>query len=641
MFEDKNRIDKLQKKLYSRNYENPDSTERSGFEDNQKDIPKNWNAEDGQKLEELLQRQREEHEEGVLFKKILIGAIVFFVLALGVAGFMFFGSSSRISSGNIDIQVGAPTSIAGGEELSMEIIIKNRNATSLEGVNLQIEYPEGSRVAGNVTEELLRQRESVGSIPAGGEVRKTVKGVLFGEKDSIKEINIILEYRLTGSSALFFKEKKYEVAIKSSPVIMTVSYPNEVTSGQEVEFVFSISSNTTETLRNVLVRAEYPFGFSFTSSDPQPAEGDYVWRIGDLSPSDRRTIKVRGTLQGQNEEERTFRFGIGLEGQVPNIIAPEFATLSESIIIKKPFLDLAISLAGNSTQEYVSRLGERVQVNVVWTNNLTAPVLNAKLEARISGQAFDRSSVSILGTGFYRSSDNTIIWQSPASPEFGRIEPGQKGVSSFSFTSLPSLPSSLFNQEINVEFFMTGEQVLEGGRPQTISSSAVRKVKLGSNLSLAGRIVRSIGPFENSGPIPPRADTPTTYTVVWSASNSLNDVQNARVEAVLPSYVSWVELTSPSSERITFNPTTRQVVWAIGDIKAGTGIGTAPREVSFQISLTPSLNQVGTSPTLVQEMRITGTDTFTNRNLDSTRPAMTTRINTDPSFKQGDEIVGN
>ncbi len=641
MFEDKNRIDKLQKKLYSRSYENPDSTERSDFEDSEDSVPQDWGTADGPKLEELLQRQREEHEEGVLFKKILVGAVLFFIVALGVAGFMFFGSSSRISSGNIDIQVGAPTSVAGGEELVMDIIIKNRNATDLEGVNIQIEYPEGSRVAGNLTEELLRQRESVGQIPAGGEVRKTVKGVLFGEKDSIKEINIVLEYRLTGSSALFFKEKKYEVAIKSAPVIMTVSYPNEITSGQEVEFVFLITSNTTETLRNVLVRAEYPFGFSFVSSDPSPAEGDYVWRIGDLSPSDRRTIKVRGTLQGQNEEERTFRFGVGIEGQVPNVIAPEFVSLSESIVIKKPFLDLAISLAGSSSQEYVSRLGERVQVNVVWTNNLTAPVLNARLEAKISGASFDRSSVSTLGSGFYRSSDNTVIWQSPASSEFGRIEPGQKGVSSFSLSSLPSLPSGLFNQEINIEFFMTGEQVLEGGRPQTISSSAIRKIKLASNLSLAGRIVRSIGPFENSGPMPPRADAPTTYTVIWSVSNSLNDVQNARVEAVIPPYVSWVELTSPSSERITFNPTTRQVVWTIGDVKAGTGISSAPREVAFQISLTPSLNQVGTTPTLVQEMRITGADNFTGRTLDSTRPAMTTRINTDPSFRVGDDIVGN
>lgn len=641
MFEDKNRIDKLQKKLYSRNYENPDSTERTGFEVNQEDIRRDWSAEEGPQLQELLARQREEHKEGVIFKKILIGAVLFFIVALAVAGFMFFGDSSRISSGNIDIQVGAPTSVAGGEELSMDIIIKNRNATSLEGVNLQIEYPDGSRVAGNITEELLRQRETVGSIPAGGEVKKTVKGVLFGEKDSIKEINIVLEYRLTGSSALFFKEKKYEIAIRSAPLIMTVSYPNEVTSGQEVEFVFSISSNTTETLKNVLVRAEYPFGFSFTSSDPDPAEGDYLWRIGDLSASERREIKVRGTLQGQNEEERTFRFGIGIEGQTPNVIAPEFVNLSESIVIKKPFLDLAISLAGGSSQEYVARLGERVQVNVVWTNNLTSPILNAKLEAKISGQAFDRSSVLALGSGFFRSSDNTIVWQAPASSEFSRIEPGQKGVSSFSLSSLPSLQAGLFNQEINIEFSMAGEQVLEGSRPQVISSSALRKIKLSSNLSLSGRIVRSIGPFENSGPIPPRADIPTTYTVVWSASNSLNNVQNARVEAILPPYISWVELTSPSSERITFNPTTRQVVWAIGDINAGTGLNSSPREVAFQISFTPSLNQVGTPPTLIQEMRITGTDTFTGRTLDSTRPAMTTRINSDPSYRSGDELVGN
>ena len=57
--------------------------------------------------------------------------------------------------------------------------------------------------------------------------------------------------------------------------------------------------------------------------------------------------------------------------------------------------------------------------------------------------------------------------------------------------------------------------------------------------------VRSIGPFENMGPIPPKADNETTYTIIFSLSSPFNDINSVEVTGSLPSYIAWKNLTSP------------------------------------------------------------------------------------------------
>src|SRR5690606_19357314 len=117
-------------------------------------------------------------------------------------------------------------------------------SANLEDATLLLEYPEGTRVAGDLATELSRHRESLGGIGAQSEARKTVKAVLFGEKDTVKTIKVILEYRVEGSSATFEKEKLYDIVIRSAPIIFTPTYPLEIDSRQFFVLVLDVSSNT-------------------------------------------------------------------------------------------------------------------------------------------------------------------------------------------------------------------------------------------------------------------------------------------------------------------------------------------------------------------------------------------------------------
>ena len=129
----------------------------------------------------------------------------------------------------------------------------------------------------------------------------------------------------------------------------------------------------------------------------------------------------------------------------------------------------------------------------------------------------------------------------------------------------------------------------------------------------------------NTGPMPPRVDTPTTYTAVFSVTNNSNLVRGAKLTTTLPSYVQYLNQVAPSIERrnVTFDPTSRSLTWNIGDLEAGPGYGNRPpKELFVQLELTPSATQLGNSVDMTGEISLTRTDSFTDTSLNFKQSAL-------------------
>jgi hypothetical protein len=636
--QDKHRIDKLESSLYSRAHPKEYSDVRTSVPPRNVTVDPTWKSD--VPLQDLVAKARmdKEHKQSKIIKRILWGSVVFFVVALGMGAYIFFGGSNMVSANNIDIAVSGPTSTAGGSELSLDVIVSNNNSASLDNVALSVVYPDGTKVAGNLASPLTRDSVNVGSIPAHGKVTETLKSVLFGQKDTIQNIKITLEYSIQGSSAVFYKDKNYDIGIASSPIIVTPTFPTTVNSGQPFDITLDINSNTDVTLNSVLLSAVFPFGYTFTSSVPAPLVGNNIWNIGDLAVGGKQKVVIHGMLAAQNLEQRTFQFSVGLaDTNQGKTLATSLTTISGTVTVDKPLVDLALSIAGNSG-DYVSKPGERVPVIINWQNNTPTSLLNTTLSVKLTGLALDRNSVIVNG-GFYRSVDNTVIWDYTNNKNFVQIDPGAKGVVSFSFNPLISLPPSAHNQSIIISANWASNQLSADNNATTVTSSANQNVLVGTTLGLSAQVVRTLGPFKNTGPIPPQADKQTSYTIIWTLTNSLNDATSTVVSAVLPQYVSWDNATSPSQEQVIFDPISNTVTWNAGTVAGGTGFGSSPRQASFQVTLQPSLSQVGTMPDLVGETTVTGMDSFTGAQLQTSRVALNTRFSSDPSFKEGNQII--
>jgi hypothetical protein len=252
-----------------------------------------------------------------------------------------------------------------------------------------------------------------------------------------------------------------------------------------------------------------------------------------------------------------------------------------------------------------------------------------------------KSKKIFASNGFYSSAEDTIIWDKNSDSSFAEINPGESGQVGFSFAPLSLFSSSglVADPYIQIDISITGKQALDNDAIETVKDTESKKIKIASDTSFSSKVFYNSGPITNSGPIPPTAEKETTYTISWNLSNTVNNISGAKIVATLPNYVKFVGPTSPMSEDLKYDSFKREVTWNIGTIPKGTGITGASKEVYFQVSINPSLSQVGSSPTLVNEAVLTGVDDFANVGVRVTKSALNTVITGDASPAFGSDKV--
>jgi hypothetical protein len=642
----KNKIEEIKKTLFSRSAPaSPD--ERAPLSHETLEVPVGWRESENvfqQAAQTVMPQRTAPRRRRFAARMFLIAAAVFFALAVAFAAYIFYHDKNSLSLSNVDVRVVAPVSIGGGEELPLQITVDNLNNAGLESAALVIMYPDGTHDPVNREKEMPRSRDEIGTIPAGGSVTRSKKAVIFGEEHSVKKITVSLEYRVKGSNAIFEKNKSIEVEIATAPVSLAVSAIKEVSADQNFEIVATVSSNSQSVVSGILLSAEYPFGFKFVSADPQVIAGTDTWRLGDLAPGERRIIRVRGSLSGQNDDERAFRFSVGTADRSDSKrIGTKFVTYVQNIAIKRPFIGMNIIFDGGTSEEYTVPSGRQVAAGIRWKNNLTSRIADAVIEVRIRGASLDRSTIRPQN-GFYRSVDDVVVFDRTQDSRLALLNPGDTADSVFKFNLVsPSKAASLFlqNQKITIEASVSGKRMSGDEVMDALAGSAVREVKVSSDLSMSARSSYSGSsiPIVNTGPIPPRANQETRYTVTWTLTNTFNGVSNVRVIAPpLPTYSRWTGVVYPVSENVR-QADDGSIIWDVGEVKPYAGYSSPTREVSFQVSVIPSITQIEDSPEIVRPAEYSGTDRFTGQTLMGTSQNVTTNISTDPTYKDGDGTV--
>ncbi|HEY9480998.1 MAG TPA: hypothetical protein VIR98_02070 [Candidatus Paceibacterota bacterium] len=637
MFESDKRspLDRAKKSLYSRNI--PDTeTPRHDIHEPQVVAPTSWDGgapDNPVPTGDVPAILPATHRK--VYKVAFFVSAAFLLMALAVAAYTFFGGGNFISVDNVDISIEGPAQIAGGEELGLTVSVFNKNTTAIRLVDLIADYPEGAKDPQDPAKDLGHVRVRLGDIDSQSVSQRLVSALMYGEEGSQKEIKFTAEYQAPGSNAIFYKEKVYKVTVSSSPILVSVDAPDKVLSDIPVDVTVTIASNSTMPVKDLLLSLDYPFGMTVVSADPAATYGGTVWRIGDLAPGSKRTVKLRVTATGQDAEERALRATVGIQdASNEREIATAIVSTSHTLSLERPFLGMDLSLDGERSDLSIQS-GQNVRADLIWTNNSTDRITDIRIVAKLSGNALDKSSVSVSDGGYYDSLSNSIIWERGRVDGFDSAAPGDEG--RIGFTLVPRGTSA--NSSVRIDVSASGTRSGNAGVPEEIQSATSRQIKLVSNLSLSSRALHSQGPITNTGPIPPKAEEATTYTIVWTATNTTNPVTGARVSATLPPYAKWMGVTSPTDANITYDEATGAVSWLVGELPRNADIGSGAKQVAFQISFTPSANQVGTAPELLSASAISGTDTFTNAILQNSAGALTTRITTDLLYKAGDETV--
>lgn len=561
---------------------------------------------------------------------ILLGALALFLLVLGVTGMYMFLGNNQISNKNIELTIAGPITVGGGEVMPLELTVKNDNKVSIEGAVLIVNLPPGTKSNSEPKRDMLEERISVGTVAAGDVIKIPLEAVVYGEENQERQVQATVEYRLVGSNGTFYKEAlPLSFKINSSPVVIRVDSVKKVSSGQEVEMTLSVQSNASTPLKDILLMADYPNNFDFSSASPAPTYRESAWLISELNPEKSATIKIVGTIVGQQAEEFQLKFTAGTpkpENQFE--LGSVLANASADFLIEQPFIHVGMQVNGVENEVVTAKTGERTEVTVFVRNTLTDTLYDMAVEVGVKGNVLVRDRVNV-SRGYYDSVKDVIRFDPSGNKDLAQIPPGETKTFSFSLEPGNEISTPAFTLTANAY----ARRVSETNATEQLVGTAKSEVKFTSAVTVSRELGRSNHGFVEVGSIPPVADTQTTYTVTLIASAGGNDVAGASVATAIPQYVSWQNQTTGDGA-VTFNPVSKEVTWSIGDIEAG-----KTKQISFQVALLASQNQVGSTPALLSTVRFRATDRFTGSVVRAEAAPLSTELSTEAGFTKDNGVV--
>ena len=536
--------------------------------------------------------------------------IIFVVVLVGVAGFWLWQKNSY-SKEILKLEIIAPAEVTMGEEITYVVKYKNNGDVRLQGPVLIFEYPAGAVLPEG---QDTRITQSLDDIYPGQERNFSFSSRLFGKEGEIKEARVLLQYTPKNLNAQFESETIATTVISHVPLTFELDLPSRMEAGQEFSFALNYFSNSEYPLSELRIKIEYPEGFLFTKAAPSPI-GESEWNVGLLNRAEGGRISITGSLQGKVREAKIFKATLGTwkEGK--------FTLLKEAIKgIEITRTRILISQEVNGTADYVASPKDTLHYVISFKNVSEKSLENLFLVVSLEGRPFDLTSIK-SDSGTFQQGDNSIVFESKNVSRLRFLGKGEEGKIEF-----------WVNVKEKWETFSSQDKSF-ALRDRIILSDVTEEfeLKVNSKLEIDQTAYFDDEVFGNQGPLPPQVGVSTTYTIVWQAMNLYNDVQNAKVRAILPLGVSLTGSVFKEGESLTFDQISREVLWEVGDLSAGTGpFETAP-SVSFQIRFTPLESQQGSIAQLIGEARIQADDLFTEQSLSATDSSINTTLPDDNS----------
>ena len=557
-------------------------------------------------------------------KKLTLIIILLAAIA-GIVG-LYYYQRNIYSKEILKLEILGPTETELAQEIEYIVKYKNNGNTRLEEPELIFEYPEYAISSeGNSQRVTKNAADFGGAIYPGEEQTFSFKARLLGKEGEVKQAKATLSYQPKNLKARYESSTTFTTVIKKVSLTFDFDLPTKIESGKDFDFKLNYFSNVDYPLSGLRVTIEYPSDFEFVESIPQSLEKT-EWDIGLLNKAKGGRISITGKLRGEIGEEKVFQAKLGTWRDGEFILLKEIA---KGVEITKPSLYVSQQINGNP--RYIASPGDSLHYQISFKNLGEDIFTNLFLIVKLEGKAFDFGAM-IAPQGSFESGDNSIIfdWKRVSKLQF--LDAGEEGEAEFWIELKDEWPisgSEDKNPEIKTNVYLS-----------QIQEQFVNKVN--SKLEIVQKVYFQDEVFGNTGSMPPKAGEATSYTVMWQARNFYNDVSGVKVKAKLPSNVDLTGNIFPEdgSSNFTFDSESREIVWGVGDLKVSEGVaGTAAPNLSFQVRLTPSADQIGQTPEIIGEAMISGEDQWTGEIIRGTSSAVNTTLPDDPTVTGEQSIV--
>jgi len=441
----------------------------------------------------------------------------------------------------------------------------------------------------------IRITQDLKDIYPGTEDFVKIKTRLLGKEDDLKVAKATLSYTPKNLTVRYDSNTTFTTKIDNVPITLDFDLASKVEKGKDIQYSINYFSNIDYPLENLSLKIYSPSGFEFKSSVPTSLDGS-EWKLPTLNKAQGGRVNIIGAILSDVNQPMNFSAELGM-WQAGNFIVVKQANMEVQVIQPQ----LLITQQVNGSASYVASPGETLHYQIFFRNIGSSPFDNLYMVAKLDGAALDLPTMQASGG---QVNGNMIIWDYRQMSQLEHLGVQQEGEIDFSVKvkgdwSYSGVDDSgaIISDEINI-------------------SQITQKftIKVNSGLAISQTAFYKNSEIENSGPIPPKAGQATTYTITWDISNYISDTKNVKVKAKLPQNVTLTGKIMPPDEssKFSFDSASREIVWSAGDILAGTGVRGDPYTISFQVSLTPSSSQKGSTASLIGQVQITGENQFTN-----------------------------
>lgn len=554
---------------------------------------------------------------GSFLTQLLLTAVIVLTIIAGTAWggyFVYQKYFSSQSQESFTVTIVAPEQVKSGEKTKIKISYENPTTIPLAQLSIEARLPAGFIVSNSepIVGDLTKPKWDIGFLNAGSDGEITIEGLWIASVPSTTPIQVFANFRPANFNSDFQAVQTTSITSLASVLETTFTGDEEATSGKSQNYLLSIQNIGSEKIDNIIAQIKLPTGFYLENSEPVlEANSEPEWKNISLEPGAKTEIKLTGSFAADVAGFEYFDSEVSIMSGNELLSQSKAQTFTD---VKGSAIALQLVAAGSSVDTSLF-LGTDLRTSITYENTSDEEMTEvAILLDFASTKAFpiDWKTADLAGGKLTKEG---VLWSAET---IGKIPAHEKKMLNLEFPIVTSLTDSLGDSFTITALANIGDLSVRT-TPITIS--------INSNASLTSevRYFTEDGAPLGTGPIPPQVGQTTIYRVYWTVANSLHNLENMTVTAILPPHVNWVGQSSADLGTIAYKNISGEVVWTLPalpeDVKSVT--------TNFAVSITPKAEDVGKFVKLISGANLNVTDEFTKVLIERTSESLDTELPTD------------
>lgn len=575
--------------------------------------------------------------KGTAWKKL---AILFFaagfLLALIWGGFLILGRSTT-SGDDIKITFDGPKELEPMKEYDFIATLENVGTFDLARVNFEINLPDQFFLSSSEPPMDNRHSLSIGNMLKKEKREIKFKGGFIAKEKEQVTLSGLAVYHPQNFNATFEATGVYTALMGEGLFTGSIEGPDKLLSGDEAEFTISFAKKEDAVVNDVAISVDAPSDFSITTGTIQPSR-EKIWPVNFGDKKNEGQAVFKGVFSSEANGDRTVKF---LLGQMRN---NKFYPTKELIVpIEVLGAEVSIDVGLNGTafkdinEQMFTRFGDMLSYTIDLTNTTKEVLKNMRVVFHAEGTPQYNGETVVMWASAFNSPNATregssVIWTSREILDFKNFKSGATEHLEGNVRLRPG-PFAVAINDYRVRVW--AEVQLDGVgkivKKRNLTSKTVELlVQSDADFNAEARYYGSDGVALSTGPLPPKVGEQTTYRIFWKINNSLHELKNVSVSAILPPNVVLTGKNLIPNGVFSYDGATKTVTWSLEQWPTSL----KNTEINFEVGLTPVAGDVGKIPELLGPASFKATDAVTGVDINLAAPALTTNI-------KNDSLAGN